>query len=370
MKPPLPPFTLETAIQKVRMAEDGWNSRDPDRVALAYTLDSQWRNRASFPKGASEIIAFLTAKWARELDYRLIKEIWAFTDNRIAVRFAYEWHDAAGQWFRSYGNENWEFDTQGLMQKRFASINDLADFRKRSKVPLAARTPSGRPPRPQRSWALNINNIEGRKAPPWDTSLQRLAFTPEVKAAQEQHGSRRAYARMEAGEDHHDVLGPSEAGFIAARDSFYMATVSETGWPYIQHRGGPVGFVRVLDDKTIGFADFRGNRQYVSVGNLQTEDRVSLFLMDYPNRARLKILGRARIVDANDKETLQRLSMPEYEAQVERGILISIEAFDWNCPQHITPRFTLAEIEEGTAPLRQRIAELEEALQLKAQDAH
>ena len=177
-----------------------------------------------------------------------------------------------------------------------------------------------------------------------------LAFTHEVKAAQERNGSRRAYSRMEAGEDHHNVLGTSEAGFIAARDSFYMATVSETGWPYIQHRGGPIGFVRALDDKTIGFADFRGNRQYVSVGNLQTEDRVSLFLMDYPNRARLKILGRARIVDANDKETLQRLSMPEYEAQVERGILISIEAFDWNCPQHITPRFTLAEIEEGTAP--------------------
>ena len=195
-----------------------------------------------------------------------------------------------------------------------------------------------------------------------------LAFTPKVKVAQEQNGSRRAYSRMEAAEDHHDVLGPNEAGFIAARDSFYVATVSETGWPYIQHRGGPAGFVRVLDEKTIGLADFRGNRQYVSVGNLQTEDRVSLFLMDYPNRARLKILGRARIVDANDKETLQRLSMPEYKAQVERGILISIEAFDWNCPQHITPRFTLAEIEEGTAPLRQRIAELEEALQVKAQD--
>jgi uncharacterized protein len=126
MKPPLPPFTLETAIQKVRMAEDGWNSRDPDRVALAYTPDSQWRNRAEFPKGRSEIISFLTAKWARELDYRLIKEIWAFTDNRIAVRFAYEWHDVAGQWFRSYGNENWEFDAQGLMKKRFASINDVA----------------------------------------------------------------------------------------------------------------------------------------------------------------------------------------------------------------------------------------------------
>ncbi|MEQ1651252.1 MAG: nuclear transport factor 2 family protein [Hyphomicrobium sp.] len=124
-KPPIPPFTLETAIQKVRMAEDGWNSRDPHRVALAYTLDSQWRNRSAFPKGRAEIIAFLTEKWARELDYRLIKEIWAFADHRIAVRFAYEWHNASGQWFRSYGNENWEFDANGLMKKRFASINDL-----------------------------------------------------------------------------------------------------------------------------------------------------------------------------------------------------------------------------------------------------
>jgi nuclear transport factor 2 (NTF2) superfamily protein len=126
MRPPLPPFTLATAIQKVRLAEDGWNSRDPDRVALAYTPDSQWRNRAEFPRGRGEIVAFLTAKWARELDYRLIKEIWAFTDDRIAVRFAYEWHNATGQWFRSYGNENWEFDAQGLMRRRFASINDLA----------------------------------------------------------------------------------------------------------------------------------------------------------------------------------------------------------------------------------------------------
>jgi nuclear transport factor 2 (NTF2) superfamily protein len=126
MKPPLPPFTLETAIEKVRLAENAWNTRDPQRVALAYTPDSQWRNRSEFPKGRDEIIAFLTRKWARELDYRLIKELWAFRDNRIAVRFAYEWHDSAGQWFRSYGNENWEFDVKGLMRKRFASINDLA----------------------------------------------------------------------------------------------------------------------------------------------------------------------------------------------------------------------------------------------------
>lgn len=123
-RPPVPPFTLETAVQKVRMAEDAWNTRDPERVAGAYTVDSQWRNRAEFPKGRAEIVAFLTRKWARELDYRLIKELWTFGGNRIAVRFAYEWHDDSGQWFRSYGNENWEFDENGLMQRRFASIND------------------------------------------------------------------------------------------------------------------------------------------------------------------------------------------------------------------------------------------------------
>lgn len=125
IKPPLPPFSIETAKQKIRMAEDGWNTRDPQRVALVYTEDSVWRNRAEFPKGRSEIIAFLERKWAKEKGYRLIKELWAYTDNRIAVRFAYEWQDQHGAWFRSYGNENWEFNEQGLMQRRFASINDL-----------------------------------------------------------------------------------------------------------------------------------------------------------------------------------------------------------------------------------------------------
>ncbi|MGV3582813.1 MAG: DUF1348 family protein [Methylophilus sp.] len=125
-RPPFPPFTRETAILKVRMAEDGWNSRDPKRVALAYTPDSIWRNRSEFPRGRAEIEAFLSSKWMCENEYRLIKELWAFEGNRIAVRFAYEWHDNAGNWFRSYGNENWEFDENGLMQKRFASINDLA----------------------------------------------------------------------------------------------------------------------------------------------------------------------------------------------------------------------------------------------------
>lgn len=124
-RPPLPPFTAETARQKARMAEDAWNSRDPERVSLAYTEDSRWRNRAEFPRGREEIVRFLQRKWAKELEYRLIKEVWAFAENRIAVRFAYEWHDDSGQWFRSYGNENWEFDENGLMQVRFASINDL-----------------------------------------------------------------------------------------------------------------------------------------------------------------------------------------------------------------------------------------------------
>jgi nuclear transport factor 2 (NTF2) superfamily protein len=124
-RPPLPPFTRETAIQKVRLAEDGWNSRDPEKVAFAYTIDSRWRNRAEFPTGRQEIIEFLRRKWAKELDYRLIKELWAHDANRIAVRFAYEWHDDSGHWFRSYGNENWEFDEHGLMRRRYASINDL-----------------------------------------------------------------------------------------------------------------------------------------------------------------------------------------------------------------------------------------------------
>ena len=124
-RPPLPPFTRETAIQKVRLAEDGWNTRDPERVALAYTPDSRWRNRAEFPVGRQEIVAFLKRKWAKELDYRLIKEMWTFAENRIAVRFAYEWHDDSGHWFRSYGNENWEFAEDGLMRLRYASINDL-----------------------------------------------------------------------------------------------------------------------------------------------------------------------------------------------------------------------------------------------------
>ena len=140
-KPPLPPFTLDTAVQKVRMAEDAWNSRDPDRVVLVYTEDTQWRNRAEFPVGREQVHALLARKWTRELDYRLIKELWAFSDERIAVRFAYEWHDDSGQWFRSYGNENWAFTAQGFMAHRHASINDLPIKEKERKFfwPLGRR---------------------------------------------------------------------------------------------------------------------------------------------------------------------------------------------------------------------------------------
>ncbi|ESZ03795.1 nuclear transport factor 2 family protein [Mesorhizobium sp. M1060] len=140
-RPPLPPFTAETAAQKARMAEDAWNSRDPERVSLAYTQDSTWRNRAEFVSGRNEIVSFLTRKWARELDYRLIKEVWTWNDNRIAVRFAYEWRDDSGHWFRSYGNENWEFDADGLMPRRVASINDLpiAEGERKYHWPLGRR---------------------------------------------------------------------------------------------------------------------------------------------------------------------------------------------------------------------------------------
>lgn len=189
--------------------------------------------------------------------------------------------------------------------------------------------------------------------------FSEIAFTDNVKSAQETSGSRSSYARMEDRVDTNHLLGPTEAAFIAARDSFYMATVSQTGWPYVQHRGGPAGFVRVLGETALGFADFRGNRQYISVGNLVKEDRVSLFFMDYPNRTRLKLLGRARAVELDDTATLEKLELPDYRARVERGIVIKVEGFDWNCPQHITPRFTSADIADAVQPLHQRIAELE-----------
>jgi hypothetical protein len=188
-------------------------------------------------------------------------------------------------------------------------------------------------------------------------AFAEIAFTPRVRAEQERHGSRAGYARFDAGERHHDRLGPEEAAFIGARDSFYVATVGSTGWPYIQHRGGPEGFVRVLDATTLGFADFRGNRQYVSLGNLAEDDRAAFFFMDYANRARLKLLGRVRATQ--DPALLERLAVPGYSGKVEHGVLIEVAGFDWNCPQHITPRFTAVQVEAAVAPLRAHIERLE-----------
>jgi hypothetical protein len=187
-----------------------------------------------------------------------------------------------------------------------------------------------------------------------------LMFTPRVQQIQTEQGSRRAYARMTDGlQSSPDALTMHEAEFIAARDSFYMASVSETGWPYVQHRGGPKGFLKVIDAHTIGFADYRGNRQYVSVGNVSNDDRVSLFLMDYPNQQRLKLLGHARIIDAAAEPEIAAKLQDDYAAKVERGIVISVEGYDWNCPQHITPRFTADEIAEVLGPVEERMKALE-----------
>jgi predicted pyridoxine 5'-phosphate oxidase superfamily flavin-nucleotide-binding protein len=187
-----------------------------------------------------------------------------------------------------------------------------------------------------------------------------IVFTPRVRAEQERLGSRRGYARMDQGARHHHLIGPDEAAFIEARDSLYMATVGEGGWPYIQHRGGPPGFVRVLDERTLGFADFRGNRQYVSLGNLAGDDRAAFFFMDYARQARLKLLGR--VAATEDPAQLGRLALPDHPARVERGFVVHVEAFDWNCPQHITPRYTADEVAHAVAPLRARLAALEAQL--------
>jgi predicted pyridoxine 5'-phosphate oxidase superfamily flavin-nucleotide-binding protein len=175
-----------------------------------------------------------------------------------------------------------------------------------------------------------------------------IAFTPAVRARQAQHGSRSAYARFDEGPSRGVGLGARETEFIAARDGFYLASVGETGWPYVQFRGGPPGFLRVLDDSTLGFADFRGNRQYVTLGNLTGNDRVALLLMDYAGRRRLKVLGRARVVgSAEEGDLAGRLAVAGYPAVVERAVLVRVEAFDWNCPQHITPRWSRAELESA-----------------------
>ena len=185
-----------------------------------------------------------------------------------------------------------------------------------------------------------------------------IAFTPAVKALQERNGSRAGYARMAEKKDWHDTVTPDLAAFLAERDSFYLASASAEGRPYIQHRGGPKGFLKVLDDKRLAFADFGGNRQYISAGNLSENDQAAIFLMDYPNRRRLKLWGRARVVE-DDPELLARLVEPGYKAKPERAFLFEVEAWDVNCPQHITPRYSEAEIAPALAKLQARIAELE-----------
>ncbi|MEQ1953430.1 pyridoxamine 5'-phosphate oxidase family protein [Mesorhizobium yinganensis] len=183
-----------------------------------------------------------------------------------------------------------------------------------------------------------------------------MVSTPAVKAAQQANGSLDFWSNF-AGDRAFDRLTANEAAFIAQRDSFYMATISENGWPYVQHRGGPPGFLRVLDERTLACADFRGNRQYISVGNLAANDRTSLILMDYVGRRRLKIFAHAEV--SNDPDVVAKVVLPSYEAKVERALMFHLDAFDWNCPQHITPRFTQAQIEQGVSVLQQRIVELE-----------
>jgi predicted pyridoxine 5'-phosphate oxidase superfamily flavin-nucleotide-binding protein len=187
-----------------------------------------------------------------------------------------------------------------------------------------------------------------------------IASTPGVRAAREANGSGEYWANFH-GDRAFDRFTPAEAAFIAERDSFYMATVSENGWPYVQHRGGPPGFIRILDEKTLAIPDFRGNRQYISTGNLATDDRAALILVDYPNRRRLKLYAHVEARDlAADSGLATELALPGYRAKVERGLIIHLAAFDWNCPQHIIPRFSEAELAPALAPFRARLEALEE----------
>lgn len=190
-------------------------------------------------------------------------------------------------------------------------------------------------------------------------------FTDAARAMQAEDGSRDAYARMEDGADGTpDLITDKEAHFIAARDSFYLASVTSEGWPYVQHRGGPAGFLRVLDGNRLGFADYRGNRQHVTTSSVAADPRVSLFLMDYPNRRRLKILGRARVISSADDPQLLSQLMPEgYRALPERAYLIDVVGFDWNCPQHITPRFTETEMIAASQPLLDELTRLRAELE-------
>lgn len=191
-------------------------------------------------------------------------------------------------------------------------------------------------------------------------AFAEIAFTPRVLAEQAQQGSAAGYAKfLGADAEPRDRLTPAEAAFIAQRDGFYQATVSETGWPYVQFRGGPRGFLKALDERTLAYADFRGNRQYLSVGNLKGDGRVALILVDYPNRRRLKVWGHARIVEAaDDPDLVAGLHDPAYAAKPERAVVIGVAAFDWNCPQHLPERYTLEELEPAFAQIRAELQRL------------
>jgi predicted pyridoxine 5'-phosphate oxidase superfamily flavin-nucleotide-binding protein len=191
-------------------------------------------------------------------------------------------------------------------------------------------------------------------------SFGSLVFTPLVKKLQERYGSRRQYERMAANAEQ-DRFTDFETQFLAERDSFYWATIGATGWPYIQHRGGPKGFLKVIDDHTLALGDFRGNKQYISTGNLLTDNRVAMIMVDYPRQARLKILGRVDIFEGDQAETwLPRVRMPQENTEIERVFVIHVEAFDWNCPQHITPRYTADELREGMREIEKRVEALEQ----------
>lgn len=202
-------------------------------------------------------------------------------------------------------------------------------------------------------------------------AFAELTFTPAVKSAQTRYGSREANQGFELATDPRNELTAREIAFIAERNSFYQATVNEEGWPYVQHRGGARGFLKALDNRTLGYADLSGNRQYLSVGNLTANNKISLFLMDYPNKRRLKLWGTTQIIHADDHpELLAQLEMPDYRAPVERGILIRVEAWDWNCPKHITPRYSEDELTEQLADLHQQIAQLKVQLQDQQRALH
>lgn len=187
-------------------------------------------------------------------------------------------------------------------------------------------------------------------------------FTGAVQAMQAENGALGLYARQMAGEaPANDRLGEKEAQFISLRDGFYQATVSESGWPYVQFRGGPRGFLKVLDEKTIAYADFRGNRQYISTGNLSHDDRIAMILVDYPNSARIKILGRAKLVEmADDPDLMERLQDQSYKGRPERAVVVTVEGFDWNCPQHLPVRLTMEEMQPILAPFQQEMAQMKE----------